>query len=97
MSTNEMRPAVSGAHSTTGEVETKVPQAADIPHVTGVVYAPHARRHRYLVLVECCPRCHDAHEHYTDRVGRYLRRGCLVTGQPYYVFPRVRRTVRRAA
>lgn len=101
MSTKRSSPAANGAAlevmSATG---SSVAPTTDIPHVTGTVYSGHPGRRRAIVLVDACPYCDASHLHRAERVSGYIRRGCLVYGRPYLVFPRVTRrraVIRRVA
>lgn len=98
---DERRPGGTGAASKVlQETGSTVPHRPDIPHVAGTVYSGHPGRRRAIVLVDTCPYCESTHLHRAERVSGYLRRGCLVFGRPYLVFPRVirrRAVVRRVA
>lgn len=67
------------------------------PVAAGYVYAPCTGRAQYLVLVEACPWCGEAHHLRCPVHPTVMRRRCPLWGRRYDIVPRVRRAVHRVA
>ncbi|MBD2894784.1 hypothetical protein amrb99_37120 [Actinomadura sp. RB99] len=72
----ESRPQKSSTRTTTS--------VADMP-VPVVAYQPDARRTRWLVVLEVCPRCQRPHQFYGTRTAPPRVRSCC--GRTYHLFP----------
>ena len=91
---NDLKSALKVQQGGRGSVPVKG-TGTEPPRVRGWVYAPHAGRKGYLILVRRCVYCGAAHRHTSEVLANLYKRGCRVTGKRYFVRAMVERDTGR--